>query len=259
MPCVFIKKPIVETFARRLVCASCTFNTVDSNESAPKRYDLSDPEQARTSLSRQAEHLAGRECARTALRALNIHGIPAGNKGTAPDWPADSVGSISHTNNAAVALVGDRRYWRAIGMDTEQWMSPDRAKMLGAKLLTREEKKALKNHSPDQLAFWTTLLFSAKESLFKALNPLTGAEFHFQDIQYSGTNTLTLLKPLSEEWRYGTITYFSWSRLPSRVVTWVAVPDSPSIVSPYQMGSRRFSSNPRMTNEYRLADSKNSE
>ena len=130
---------------------------------------------------RKTEYLAGRWCAREALRILGFEGIPGMGADRAPLWPGGTVGSITHSKGSAEVMVADARYWLAVGLDTEQWLTAERADRLCRELLTSEERDHLKGLTPIQRANRITLIFSAKESLFKALYPLTGKRIYLHD------------------------------------------------------------------------------
>lgn len=127
---------------------------------------------------RLREFSAGRYCARAALADLGIEpvALPVG-PGRAPVWPAGIVGSISHTDDIAIAVVARQAALRSLGIDVES------SDPLGADLLPLvcrdEERIALRTTGP-QLLDGAKLIFSAKESIYKCLWPLTGTflEFH---------------------------------------------------------------------------------
>ena len=173
---------------------------------------------------RKAEYLAGRWCAHEALRHIGTEGFPGLNADRSPAWPAGTRGSITHSHGTAEVMVGDAHRWLTIGLDTEQWVSPERAARLERELLTEEELKTLAGMSPLQRANRLTLVFSAKESLFKALYPLTGKRFYFHDAARRQPNSLTLLRTLSEEWPKGTQIPFRWRERQHSVLSWIALP-----------------------------------
>ncbi len=173
---------------------------------------------------RKAEYLAGRWCARAALAQLGVDGLPGLNSDRSPAWPEGTLGSITHSHGVAEVMVADARDWLTVGLDTECWVNPERAARLERELLTEEELKALAGMSPLQRANRLTLIFSAKESLFKALYPLTGKRFYFHDAVRRQPNSLTLLRTLSEEWPRGTQIPFRWRERQHSVLSWIALP-----------------------------------
>ena len=79
------------------------------------------------SRKRQVEFLAGRHCAREALRvcAPELAEMPIGSGShREPIWPPGIVGSITHTAQFASVAVASRSHARAIGIDCEMDMEP---------------------------------------------------------------------------------------------------------------------------------------
>ena len=143
-------------------------------------YPLPDPLQ-RAVLKRQVEFLAGRVCAQQALAALTGHppgSIPS-QPDRAPGWPSGVVGSITHTTGYAAALVALETHYQGLGIDCEVVLSTDNLK-LQKHLCVAHELEALQaahnDWTPERLL---TLIFSAKESLFKCLYRQVGKFFGF--------------------------------------------------------------------------------
>jgi len=140
------------------------------------------PAMAGAVLKRQVEFAAGRWCAAQALRRSGYRGPPAIGIGAhrAPCWPAGYLGSISHSTGWAVAITAADDAWSGIGIDLEQTMEESNARALSGRIGSAAEL-ALGTRCGMPFATWATLLFSAKESLFKALYPSVGRYFHFPD------------------------------------------------------------------------------
>lgn len=130
---------------------------------------------------RQCEYLAGRICAALALRAAGLPEV-LGLQGRAPVWPAGAVGSISHSDSRVVAAVS--RDHAALGVDCETIMQEDQARALAPMILTPGEA-ALR---PDSLGFaaFLTLVFSAKEALYKAISARQARMLEFHDVLLTG-------------------------------------------------------------------------
>lgn len=142
---------------------------------------------------RRSEFLAGRLCAAVALRAA---GLPEGvaRKGRAPVWPMGCVGSITHSRNRAIAAVS--RHYTRLGLDCEALVAEDRATSLSEAIFGPAEA-ALR---PADMPFGTffTLIFSAKEALYKSQSAhldrvpefldvtLTGLTAHYLDLTLHG-------------------------------------------------------------------------
>lgn len=129
--------------------------------------------------SRYQEFYAGRWCAAQGQHSLcgEWH-IPVIGEGRAPVWQQGIVGSISHTRLWAASAVGHAARFRAIGIDLESLAClPTEVSWLQEIADTRE----LDLVSGLASSAAPGLIFSAKESLFKALYPLTNVYFEFRD------------------------------------------------------------------------------
>ncbi len=130
---------------------------------------------------RRREFTTARGCARCALDALGFAPVPilTGDKG-APQWPAGVVGSITHCAGyraAAVARTGDLL---TIGLDAE----PDDVLpkgVLDAVSLPDERVRLRQLAATAGGPSWDRLLFSAKESVYKAWFPLARRWLGFED------------------------------------------------------------------------------
>lgn len=158
---------------------------------------------------RQSEYLAGRLCARQALRQLTgTATVPACGADRAPQWPAGTVGSITHSAGWAAAVVGPRTRYQGLGLDAERLLSSARAQRLATEILSPGERLQAATLDPEAHALLVSLTFSLKESLFKALYPLVQRRFYFQDAELlnhdpAGTAELQLLRSLSPAWPGG--------------------------------------------------------
>ena len=157
---------------------------------------------------RQAEHLAGRLCAQTALQRLCGQAVAPGRDADGvPAWPAGTTGSISHGAGRAAALVALTRDWRGLGIDLERQLSAERAARLAREILSGEELQRAEGLTPQAFAQRVTLTFSLKESLFKALFPLVRRRFYFHDAELLDVvgrqARLRLLIDLHRDWPAG--------------------------------------------------------
>jgi 4'-phosphopantetheinyl transferase EntD len=94
----------------------------------------------------------------------------------APHWPAGVTGSFAHDARIAVAAVAMSRDVAALGIDVEP------AEVLPPELLdlvaTPHERRRL-----DDDPYRGRLLFTAKETVYKAVYPLDGIFLEFHDIE----------------------------------------------------------------------------
>jgi phosphopantetheine--protein transferase-like protein len=97
----------------------------------------------------------------------------------APHLPPNVAGSISHKEGLAVALVTPDAKWR-VGVDIEQLRVP-RAD-IARHVLTPEERQSLAGWSPEERWRDVLLRFSAKEAVYKALDPFVRRYVSFQEV-----------------------------------------------------------------------------
>ena len=157
----------------------------DSDPAGAALYPEEERIASGTRAERGREFATGRHCARTALRRIGVPPgpIPSGEAG-APLWPAGVVGSITHCpgyRGAAVARAADLV---TIGIDAEPCEAlPDGVLRLVSLPQEREQLAELARRSGPLP--WDKVLFSAKESVYKAWFPLTGTWLGFHDAHIS--------------------------------------------------------------------------
>ncbi len=164
---------------------------------APGEAELFPGEQvriARAVAKRRQEFSSVRWCARQAMTQL---GVPAaavlpGERG-APQWPTGVVGSMTHCEGYRAAALARSGTILGIGIDAE----PHGALPEGVlEAVSLPEEREWLEHAHGGV-HWDRLLFSAKESTYKAWYPLTGRWLGFADarigIDPAGTFTATFL------------------------------------------------------------------
>ncbi len=137
---------------------------------------------ANTSLKRKSDFLAGRISANKALRKIGAEdALTDTDSQHLPRWPPGYVGSISHTDGIAVSAVSLETYCTAVGIDAELTMDLDSIHFLYKELTVENEWEVLiRQNTAIPKSTLLTLIFSAKESLYKALYPLVREFFDFQ-------------------------------------------------------------------------------
>jgi 4'-phosphopantetheinyl transferase EntD len=131
---------------------------------------------------RRREFTTGRTCARTALRQLGYPpcAILRGPRGE-PLWPTGVVGSITHCDGYRAAALARAQEIATLGIDAEPHAGlPDGllVEIAGAQELSALHR--LQRELPE--VHWDRLLFSAKESVYKAWFPLARRWLGFEDI-----------------------------------------------------------------------------
>jgi enterobactin synthetase component D / holo-[acyl-carrier protein] synthase len=136
---------------------------------------------ARAVDKRRHEFATGRHCARAALARLGVPPAPLlpGPRG-APRWPAGVVGSITHCDGYRAAAVARDRNVVTLGLDAEPADPlPDGVMRLVFDVGERAWIRELGAARPE--VCWDRLLFSAKESVYKAWFPLAGRWLGFAE------------------------------------------------------------------------------
>lgn len=136
---------------------------------------------ARAVGKRRREFTTTRACARTALGRLGLPPVPIvpGPRG-APQWPAGVVGSMTHCAGYRACAVARDQDLITIGLDAEPHGQLPGGVLEAVSLAEeRERLAALAATVPG--THWDRMLFSAKESVYKAWFPLTGRWLGFED------------------------------------------------------------------------------
>lgn len=162
---------------------SCNFDKFHYKAELFTLLNIYFPEEIMKSIvKRQAEFLVGRYVAKQALLYAGYNSSESPiihiGKNRCPIWPDGFIGSISHNDNKAVCVVGKQQELRYVGIDIEDYISEKTASEIQSQVHTMAEKAlVIENGYPAEIA--TPLIFSAKESLFKALYPATKSYFGF--------------------------------------------------------------------------------
>ncbi|PIE24932.1 MAG: hypothetical protein CSA62_01710 [Planctomycetota bacterium] len=122
---------------------------------------------------RKREFGAGRHAARACLAQLGVQGEPVLLKGEKREvlWPEAYVGAISHRPPCSVAVAAQKAQFRSLGLDIEKRGRVE-AK-LWRLIFVESELAWLRSQDAEQGLENATLLFSAKESLYKLQFPLS--------------------------------------------------------------------------------------
>ncbi|MFD4372976.1 4'-phosphopantetheinyl transferase [Streptomyces sp. NPDC058486] len=131
---------------------------------------------------RRSEFGTARLCARRALATL---GLPAGpllrGERREPLWPSGTVGSITHCAGYRAAAVAHDRDVLTLGIDAEpNGPLPSDVLPVVSSGAEREWLSAYAARHPE--VRWDRLLFSAKESVYKAWYPVMGSWLGFEDV-----------------------------------------------------------------------------
>jgi 4'-phosphopantetheinyl transferase EntD len=147
---------------------------------------------------RRNEFISGRVCARAAMLKLGYApvAVPRGPQ-REPIWPHGLVGSITHCPGYRAAAVARSDLYQGIGIDAEPHMAlPDG---IVDRVSMPEEKRWL-GAQANTGVHWDRVLFSAKESVYKAWFPVTKRWLGFDDAvlqidPQAGSFSILLLVP----------------------------------------------------------------
>jgi enterobactin synthetase component D len=130
-------------------------------------------------LKRKIEYLAGRFCARAALRAagcLTPIDMPINGDRSAA-WPAGWAGAISHCDDIAVAIAAPASDYCGLGVDVERL--PDALGFVpDARLMLTATERFLLSGLTTRDRVARMLAFSLKESAFKCISHGEMLDFH---------------------------------------------------------------------------------
>lgn len=136
---------------------------------------------------RQREFLTGRKLAREALRSFAIYDFPLqSNPDRSPAWPVSVVGSITHSSSYCAVAVASAGQYRGIGIDAQE-IIPVKPE-LWKSFCTHLDLEQIKREHPSSRQALASLIFSAKESYFKAHFPANKMWIDFMDVSVRKTD-----------------------------------------------------------------------
>ncbi|MCG7497834.1 4'-phosphopantetheinyl transferase superfamily protein [Vibrio sp. Of7-15] len=209
--------PFIQSFdnpllfkSERVVCTHAKFQASEYHQQLFSEYEIESPAILHNAvIKRKAGYLAGRYVARDALKKLTQYSaqIPT-SVDRAPIWPEGIIGSITHTNTEAMAAVAYSKDHQLLGLDLEEWIDPNLAQDLAYQIIDEQERAAI-TESGLTFEAGLTIIFSAKESLYKALYPLVKTFFGFEYARVSwiapntGRFEIALVWGLNEDFSEG--------------------------------------------------------
>ena len=203
----FIRSITHLTYQSSVHLLCCEFDPQYYSDHVFSLYGISRPSDLYKAVpKRKAEFLAGRVMAKQALTALGgaENQLQVGvAEDRSPVWPYGVTGSITHTTGFAACCVCKTKDVSILGIDSELLLSEATAQSLAADIHNTAELDLLIQVG-FSAALATTLIFSAKESLYKALYPKVRCFFGFETARLSKVEpqthnlTLVLSDPFAE-------------------------------------------------------------
>ncbi len=224
---------VVECQQRQLagfpgVCIECHFDPSQFRPALFAELAIAQPAAMHRAVpARQAEFLAGRYAARCALSQLNQPDADVRiNSSRGPVWPGDIRGALTHSGRSALCAV--TRASCLVGIDLEAVLCARTAADTQSLILKPAERELLRESGAD-FRWGLTLVFSAKESLFKALHPVVGQYFDFLDAELVAVDRqrqclqLQLLKNLAPAFPRDRVLTLHWQPHPVGILTYTAI------------------------------------
>ncbi|MEV6050882.1 4'-phosphopantetheinyl transferase superfamily protein [Streptomyces sp. NPDC052107] len=135
----------------------------------------------RAVTKRRREFAAVRGCARRAMEKLGVsaQSVLSGERG-APRWPAGLIGSMTHCDGYCAAALAPAGDLASLGIDAEPH-GPLPDGVGESVFLPAEAERLARLHGQRPAVHWDRILFSAKESVYKAWFPLTRTWLDFSE------------------------------------------------------------------------------
>lgn len=139
------------------------------------------------SQKRLSEYFMARLCAKYALNKFNYYEPLKLHKSLTGRiiWPNNFIGSVSHTDNIAIACIARVEKYTHIGIDIEKIVDYKLFNQLKELVLLKDEIKLINSFANSNLSLEVlfTLIFSAKETLFKAISSIIDEKLDFHSAQ----------------------------------------------------------------------------
>lgn len=180
-------------------------------------------------IKRRAEFLAGRALSQACLSLLNRSPVEiATGPNREPIWPKGIVGSITHSKGRCAAILS-KNADLLIGVDIEEVANGSALDSIFHVTLQPDETDLIQTQDALTTDMLATLVFSAKETLYKALFPIVQQFFGFDHAELDAVPRknrlrLRLTKPLGDQFRAGACFDVRYSQVGSSIITWLVAP-----------------------------------
>jgi 4'-phosphopantetheinyl transferase EntD len=172
-----LSSPLILQMAPGLFACCCLINSDETLLEDEARYAVG------MTPARKREFSSGRMAARCAMRELaGVESPILVGDGGEPIWPSTIVGSISHSSDRVVALIGASHRFASVGVDLED------ARQIGeraASFLMTENEIGLvtrRGWAHDRFSA-QSVVFSTKEAIFKCQFPISRSrDLDFKDV-----------------------------------------------------------------------------
>lgn len=213
----------------------CCFDITQYHDRLFEYYGIAMPsELAHAVAKRRCEYLAGRILYQQLLQQYRQPYHPLLNDTAgAPQWPTDFTGSISHADGIAICCLCPVANYNNIGIDIESHLTVQTCADIEQMIMQPDEQRYLQQLTNTDYTRLVSLVFSAKESLYKALFPDVGRFFGFEDAAIvsiepdSRQFTLRLTTRLNQQHDAGQVYHGHYRWLGEQVVSLIALAPPP--------------------------------
>ncbi|WP_447507066.1 4'-phosphopantetheinyl transferase family protein [Acinetobacter oleivorans] len=183
---------------------------------------------AQARVERKNEYLCGRILAQAVLKHhLDLDQPLTSMREHLPIWPTHVLGSISHSQNKLIVALSNNAIY--LGVDIEHWVTSEFAQESAHLVLTPSEFDLWKTKACEFFDFarYVSLIFSVKESLYKAVYPTAKQYIDFLeasivDINFENqTLTLTFLPEIQQRYQLLEQYQGGWTIEKDHIMTWV--------------------------------------
>ncbi|ONN48946.1 NrgA [Acinetobacter genomosp. 33YU] len=183
---------------------------------------------AQARVERKNEYLCGRVLAQAVLNHhFGLDQSITSMHEHLPIWPTHVLGSISHSQNKLIVALSSNAVY--LGIDIEHCVTSEFAQESAHLILTPCELELWKNKACEcfDFAHYVSLIFSIKESLYKAVYPTAKQYIDFLEASIVDINfenqTLTLTFLLEIQQRYQLLEQYQggWAVEQDHIMTWV--------------------------------------
>lgn len=176
---------------------------------------------------RKSEFLAGRTLVAQAFKHLNIpsQNVPRGPK-REPVWPLNVQGSITHSRDHCACILTTKPNL-FVGIDLEAPLSENALRSVRRVAMIANDGLVYTSQSTFSEQHFATLLFSAKETLYKALFPIVQSFFGFDAATIHNAPSdnqieLRLTRNLHSSLLKDQIFTLNHQELDGKILTWLA-------------------------------------
>ncbi|MGO2354157.1 MAG: 4'-phosphopantetheinyl transferase family protein [Marinomonas foliarum] len=175
---------------------------------------------------RKETFLAGRLAVKHAQNCLSVPLVDiAKAEDGAPIWPNEYTGSISHTDNQAIAVLlrPSQIGIQYIGIDLEPFGNAEMLNVTDSIGLQCEFEILISAGVKKELSI--LLLFSLKESVYKSLYPMVGEFFDFRDVELTSCEggeyfEFQVKRQLSQRVPLGFVLHGGYKEQEGHLLTW---------------------------------------